>query len=103
MVSHNSDCTLREKRKESKKFLDSNLENILNYLCFLVLASHSLKDLLTFLFHETHSTTMAIRDNIIPIAAAIKLCFHVIGLLSNSLIFFIIFTSIKYKLSGYSP
>ena len=98
MVSHNSDCTLREKRKEPKNFLDSNPENVLNYLCFTFL-----KDLLTFLFHETHSTTMTIRDNIIPIPAAIKLCFHVIGLLINSLIFFIIFTSIKYKLSGYSP
>ena len=89
MVSHNSDCTIREKRKEPKIFLDSNPENVLNYLCFLV------KDLLTFLFHETHSTTMTIRDNIIPIAAAIKLCFHVIGLLMNLLIFFIIFTSIN--------
>ena len=99
MVSHNSDCTLREKRKEPKNFLDSNPENVLNYLCFAFL----IKDLLVILFHETNSAAMTIRDNIIPIIAAIMLCFHVIGLLINSLIFFIIFTSIKYKLSGYSP
>ena len=90
MVSHNSDCTLREKRKEPNIFLDSNPENAHNYLCLAFL-----KDLLVILFHETNSTAMTIRDNIIPIIAAIMLCFHVIGLLINSLIFFIIFTSIN--------
>ena len=53
MVSHNSNCMLREKkRKEPKNFLDSNPENVLNYLCFAFL-----KDLLDFLVHKPNCIT----------------------------------------------